>query len=189
VENSPAAIGDSETRLYYTVYRYYSPASNRWLTRDPLGMVDGPHVYAYVVGNPVTMWDALGQEAEGGGEMNEEFMFYITCLGGLVAELMILARTLGGKYSSMGQTMQWAAMALIGLIAIIGSLSMAIMMNGDITTARKRESQGMGLGGAMGIVLSAVAAVFLAETILGVLGFVTVGFIMGVDGSGNAVGL
>ena len=54
---------DSETRLYYTAYRYYSPDSNRWLTRDPLGMVDGPNVYAYVMGNPVTMWDALGLAA------------------------------------------------------------------------------------------------------------------------------
>ncbi len=52
---------DSETRLYYTVYRYYSPDSNRWLTRDPLGMVDGPNVYACVVGNPVSRFDAFGQ--------------------------------------------------------------------------------------------------------------------------------
>lgn len=39
---------DNDARLYYTAYRYYSPDSNRWLTRDPLGMVDGPNVYTYV---------------------------------------------------------------------------------------------------------------------------------------------
>ena len=52
---------DADARLYYTAYRYYSPDANRWLTRDPLGMVDGPNVYAYVVNNPVSVWDALGQ--------------------------------------------------------------------------------------------------------------------------------
>ena len=51
---------DSDVRLYYTAYRYYSPDSNRWLTRDPLGMVDGPNVYAYVVNNPVSLSDAQG---------------------------------------------------------------------------------------------------------------------------------
>ena len=52
---------DNDVRLYYTAFRYYSPDSNRWLTRDPLGMVDGPNVYAYVMGNPVTYVDPDGQ--------------------------------------------------------------------------------------------------------------------------------
>ncbi|MBX3180249.1 MAG: RHS repeat-associated core domain-containing protein, partial [Candidatus Hydrogenedentes bacterium] len=52
---------DSEARLYYTAYRYYSPDANRWLTRDPLGMVDGPNVYAYVVNNPVSLVDIDGR--------------------------------------------------------------------------------------------------------------------------------
>jgi RHS repeat-associated protein len=51
---------DSQTGLYWFPYRYYSPAQARWLTRDPLGMVDGPNVYAYVVGNPVGRVDPLG---------------------------------------------------------------------------------------------------------------------------------
>lgn len=51
---------DTEARLYHTAYRQYSPDTGRWLTRDPLGMVDGPNVYAYVVNNPVSMFDALG---------------------------------------------------------------------------------------------------------------------------------
>ena len=42
---------DPLTGDYFAPYRFYSPGSHRWLTRDPLGMVDGPNVYAYVGGN------------------------------------------------------------------------------------------------------------------------------------------
>jgi len=50
---------DPATGLYYFPYRYYSPQSNRWLTRDPLGMVDGPNVYAYVMNRPTMHAGAL----------------------------------------------------------------------------------------------------------------------------------
>jgi len=36
---------DFETMLYHFPYRYYNPRTARWLTRDPLGMVDGPIAY------------------------------------------------------------------------------------------------------------------------------------------------
>ena len=51
---------DDTSQLYYFPYRYYSPEAARWLTRDPLGMVDGPNVYAYVVSNPINAIDELG---------------------------------------------------------------------------------------------------------------------------------
>ena len=51
---------DGESGLYYAPHRYYSPFQARWTTRDPLGMVDGPNVYAYVRGNPVNFRDPLG---------------------------------------------------------------------------------------------------------------------------------
>jgi len=51
---------DSAAQMYYFPYRWYSPSAARWLTRDPLGMVDGPNVYGYVRGNPVTGLDPLG---------------------------------------------------------------------------------------------------------------------------------
>ena len=51
---------DPDAQLYYFPYRYYSPKNARWLTRDPLGMIDGPNVYAYVRGNPVNLIDKLG---------------------------------------------------------------------------------------------------------------------------------
>jgi RHS repeat-associated protein len=52
---------DSTTDLYFTPYRYYAAAFSRWLTRDPLGIVDGPNVYAYVGGSPVSLFDPSGQ--------------------------------------------------------------------------------------------------------------------------------
>ncbi len=51
---------DAETGMYFAPYRDYMPNAGRWLTRDPLGMVDGPNVYAYVMGSPVRFSDAMG---------------------------------------------------------------------------------------------------------------------------------
>jgi RHS repeat-associated protein len=52
---------EPETGLYYFPYRYYSPQTARWMKRDPLGMVDGPNVYAYVGVDPVNNYDINGQ--------------------------------------------------------------------------------------------------------------------------------
>jgi RHS repeat-associated protein len=41
---------DATANLYFAPYRFYNPQLARWMSRDPLGMVDGPNVYAYVVG-------------------------------------------------------------------------------------------------------------------------------------------
>ncbi len=46
--------------MNYAPYRFYDPAAARWLTRDPLGMVDGPNVYEYVGGNPLQRKDPSG---------------------------------------------------------------------------------------------------------------------------------
>ena len=51
---------DAAAQMYYFPYRWYSPSAARWLTRDPLGAVDGPNVYAYVGMNPINSYDFLG---------------------------------------------------------------------------------------------------------------------------------
>ena len=51
---------DPSSQLCATPNRYYSPAQARWTSRDPLGMVDGPNVYAYVRGNRINFTDPLG---------------------------------------------------------------------------------------------------------------------------------
>ena len=51
---------DGAAHAYYFPYRYYSPTQARWLTRDPLGMVDGPNVYQYARANSIGNADPLG---------------------------------------------------------------------------------------------------------------------------------
>ncbi len=46
--------------LYLTLYRPYSPALGRFLTRDPLGEAAGTNLYRYVNNNPISLSDPLG---------------------------------------------------------------------------------------------------------------------------------
>jgi RHS repeat-associated protein len=54
---------DTSNSMYYTPNRWYVPMQARWLTRDPLGMVDGPNVYAYVRNAPIIHNDPSGENA------------------------------------------------------------------------------------------------------------------------------
>jgi RHS repeat-associated protein len=85
---------DSSARLYHTAYRYYSPDANRWLTRDPLGMVDGPNVYAYVRNNPVAYSDPLGLAA---------------CHYYIVEHTMICTRTAYNEQTQENETFHYAS--------------------------------------------------------------------------------
>jgi len=51
---------EAEIGQYYAPYRYYAPDLGRWLSRDPLGMVDGTNVYLYSLGSPIDLSDSLG---------------------------------------------------------------------------------------------------------------------------------
>ena len=51
---------DAQTGKYYAPYRYYDPNIARWMTQDPLGMLAGPNVYAYVRNRPNFYLDSLG---------------------------------------------------------------------------------------------------------------------------------
>ncbi len=46
--------------LLLYLYRAYSPALARFLTRDPIAEQGGVNLYCFVANNPVTNWDALG---------------------------------------------------------------------------------------------------------------------------------
>ncbi|MFZ6735849.1 RHS repeat-associated core domain-containing protein, partial [Undibacterium sp. Ji42W] len=48
------------TGLYYYRARYYSPATHRFISEDPIGLNGGINTYGYVRGNPVTHIDPLG---------------------------------------------------------------------------------------------------------------------------------
>jgi len=51
---------DETSELYFAPYRCYSPSRASWISRDPLGMADGPNLYAYVNGQPTKFYDELG---------------------------------------------------------------------------------------------------------------------------------
>ena len=56
-------LWDGAAGLHLAPYRAYAPALARWLSRDPLGMVDGPNVYGYVGQSPVSAFDRQGLAA------------------------------------------------------------------------------------------------------------------------------
>jgi len=51
---------DAESGIYYYRYRYMHPELGRFLSRDPLGYVDGMNMIGYVGGNWVNWVDPLG---------------------------------------------------------------------------------------------------------------------------------
>ena len=51
---------DLALQQYRAPYRTYSPSMARWTTLDPAGMVDGPNMYAYVRGMPISRNDKMG---------------------------------------------------------------------------------------------------------------------------------
>jgi RHS repeat-associated protein len=50
--------------FYYFGYRFYDPATQRWLNRDPIGEEGGVNLYGYVGNNPLTYWDAFGNDPQ-----------------------------------------------------------------------------------------------------------------------------
>lgn len=55
----PGQYHDDETGLAYNYFRYYDPATGRYLSTDPLGLHAGPNPHAYVP-NPLYWIDPLG---------------------------------------------------------------------------------------------------------------------------------
>ena len=61
-KNNPYTLG-RRIRLYYYGARYYAPWLGRWLSCDPVGMVDGLNLYGFVHGNPICLSDKNGEQA------------------------------------------------------------------------------------------------------------------------------
>jgi RHS repeat-associated protein len=57
---------DEETSLSYYGARYYAPWLGRWTAADPAGLVDGPGLYNYCRGSPVTLCDPNGRQGNAG---------------------------------------------------------------------------------------------------------------------------
>jgi RHS repeat-associated protein len=53
---------DYQLGTYYYGYRFYSPLTGRWLSRDPLGEAGGLNLYGFVGNDPVNWFDPLGRD-------------------------------------------------------------------------------------------------------------------------------
>jgi RHS repeat-associated protein len=51
---------DEETGLHYNYFRYYDPATGRYLTPDPIGLIGGINLYTYTHNNPINAVDPRG---------------------------------------------------------------------------------------------------------------------------------
>jgi RHS repeat-associated protein len=63
IENNfrfPGQYYDQETGLHYNYFRYYDPATGRYVTPDPIGLEGGINLFLYVAGNPLRWIDPLG---------------------------------------------------------------------------------------------------------------------------------
>ena len=56
----PGQYYDQETGLHYNYFRYYDPATGRYLRSDPVGILGGLNGYSYVRNNPLKWVDPLG---------------------------------------------------------------------------------------------------------------------------------
>ena len=65
--NNPGAIAyagqwlDRETGLYYQINRYRLAGSDKFISPDPIGFLDGNNLYAYAKGNPLEWHDPDGR--------------------------------------------------------------------------------------------------------------------------------
>lgn len=61
----PGQYQDGESGLEYNYFRYYDPATGRYIAGDPLGLEAGPNPHAYVP-NPLLWIDPLGLRTDDG---------------------------------------------------------------------------------------------------------------------------
>jgi RHS repeat-associated protein len=55
----PGQYADDSTGLHYNTFRYYDPDAGRFISQDPIGLLGGENLYAYVP-NPTGWTDPLG---------------------------------------------------------------------------------------------------------------------------------
>jgi RHS repeat-associated protein len=59
----PGQYLDEETGLHYNYHRYYISLAGRFINADPIGLLGGINVYAYVLNNPINSVDLFGLDS------------------------------------------------------------------------------------------------------------------------------
>jgi RHS repeat-associated protein len=116
---------EDPTGLLNEGFRYRDMETGTFISRDPLGLVDGPNVYCYVRQNPWTMWDPEG--LWGIGDSNGPVLDYLWDLGGGVVDGGIEA--VEGMGHAVAHPINTATAVKDGVLAVrdgIGELSSAL---------------------------------------------------------------
>jgi RHS repeat-associated protein len=66
---------DEESGFNYHGGRYYAPWLGRWVSADPAGVSDGPNLYAYVGGSPITRSDPSGHAKQTLGAVGDLILY------------------------------------------------------------------------------------------------------------------
>ncbi len=91
---------DSNSGLYYYLYRFYDPNLQRWPNKDPIGEIGGINLFTYVANNPIKNQDYWGFDCASDCENqhiadNKIEHDYKVCLGwayGILGGSQIIAR-------------------------------------------------------------------------------------------------
>uniref|UniRef100_UPI00289D850F RHS repeat-associated core domain-containing protein n=1 Tax=Pseudescherichia sp. TaxID=2055881 RepID=UPI00289D850F len=95
--------------LYYYGHRYYAPWLCRWVSADPAGEVDGLNLFRMVRNNPVTFFDAKGNETTSHALFHDATkLSSISMLGSHDAGTYAFSRRRNGILSSLGSLLPWA---------------------------------------------------------------------------------
>ncbi len=99
---------DDETDRYYVRRRNYQPSLGRWVSRDPLGFVDGTGLFIFVRNNPTTLIDSSGLEVDGTWEHEVEEPPKMDCDFGYRLKIkQTFTADAGGVAAPGTQTWQW----------------------------------------------------------------------------------
>jgi RHS repeat-associated protein len=120
---------DEETGFTYHGARYYAPWLGRWMSCDPIGVKDGPNLYAYCSGNPINRTDIAGTEWEFCNPRTDDECGFLSTLSviGETGTKEVLPRVLGGVKAAagLGGMVIGAGLCETGLGCIVGAPLMA----------------------------------------------------------------
>ena len=116
--NNPGSIAyagqwlDKETNLYYQINRYKLAGSNKFISPDPIGFLDGNNLYAYAKNNPLEWQDPNGE--------------WIHILLGVVAGAVINSGMYAIQCWITGEEFSWVELGIrAGVGAIAGGVAAA----------------------------------------------------------------